>query len=117
MDDILIYIRSEEENLRYLNYVLRKLHQEKLLVNLKKCSFFKEELVYLGFFISVDGLKMDPEKVKAITEWPSLRNVFQVRIFHGLASFYIKFIRDFSNINAPIIDTIKKDRKPFKWTV
>ena len=85
-------------------------------MNLKKCSFFKEELVYLGFVISADGLKMDPEKIKAITEWPSPRNVFEVRSFHGLASFYRKFIRNFRKINAPIIDTIKKDRQPFKWT-
>ena len=68
LDDILIYSRSKEEHIRHLNYVLRKLHQEKLLVNLKKFSFMKRELVYLGFVISVEGLKMDPEKIKAIIE-------------------------------------------------
>ena len=49
LDNILIYNRSKEEHIRNMNYVLRKLHQEKLFVNLKKCSFMKEELVYLVY--------------------------------------------------------------------
>ena len=60
LNDILIYNRSKEEHIRHLNYVLRKLHHETLLVNMKKHSFMKEELVYLGFVISTDGLEMEP---------------------------------------------------------
>jgi hypothetical protein len=86
------------------------------LINLKKCSFRKTYLVYLGFVISQDRLKMDPEKVKAIKEWPSLRNIYEVVIFHGLASFNIEFIRNFSRICAPIVDPIRKEHQPFKWT-
>ena len=59
---------------------------------------------------------MDQEKVKAIIEWPSPRNIFEVRSFHGLTSFYRKFIINFSNINVPILETIKKDKQPFVWT-
>ena len=68
------------------------------------------KLVYLGFVISRDGLKMDPEKVQAIIDWPSPRNIFEVRSFHGLASFYRKFINNFSVIYASIVEIIKKDR-------
>ena len=73
--------------------------------------------MYLGFVISRDRLKMDPEKVQAIIDWPSPRNLFEVRIFHGLAIFYRKFINNFSGICASIVETIKKDRKPCQWTV
>jgi hypothetical protein len=117
LNDILIYSQSKEEHIRNLKYVLQKLHQEKLLINMKKCTFMKKELVYLGFVVSDERLKMDPEKVKVITEWSTPRNVFEVRSFDGLASFYRNFIRNFSKINAPIIDIIKKDRQPFRWTV
>jgi hypothetical protein len=58
---------------------------------------------------------MDPEKVKEIKEWMSSRSMFEVRSFHGLISFYRKFIRDFSGICAPMMDTIKKKKKSFKW--
>jgi hypothetical protein len=69
------------------------------------------------FFISEEGLKMDLEKGKAIQEWPSPKNIFEVRSFHRLSSFYRKFIRNFNKIFAPIVETIKKYKQPFTWTV
>ena len=63
IDDILIFSRSKEEHLEHLKLVLRTMQKEKLLINLKKCSFMKEELIYFGFVVSKEGLKMDPEKV------------------------------------------------------
>ena len=88
LDDILVFSKSKEEHLEHLKLVLKTLQKEKLLINLKKCSFMKEEMVYLGFVISRDSLKMDSEKVQAIKNWPTPRSVFEVRSFHGLASFY-----------------------------
>ena len=94
----------------------KRLREDKLLINLKKCSFAKKELVYLGFVVSSKGLKMDPEKVKAILEWPTPRSTTEVRSFHGLVSFYRKFIKKLSGICAPLTETISGDRKEFKWT-
>ena len=59
---------------------------------------------------------MDLEKVQEIIDWTSPRNIFEVRIFHGLESFYRKFIKNFSGICASIVETIKKDRHSFSWT-
>jgi hypothetical protein len=116
LDDILIFSRTKEEQLRHLTLVMRRLQHEKLLINLKKSSFMKTELIYLGFMICSNELKMDPKKVKAIKEWSSPRSMFEVRSVHGLASFYREFIRDFSWICAPMMDTVKKWHKSFKWT-
>jgi hypothetical protein len=71
LDDILVYNRTNEEHLRFLKLVLRKLQQKKLLINMEKKSLMKIKLFYLGFVISQYGLKMDPEEVKSIKEWPS----------------------------------------------
>jgi hypothetical protein len=59
---------------------------------------------------------MDPDKVEVIKNWPSPRNVFEVRSFHGLASLYRIFIRNFSGISVAMIDTVKKRHKSFHWT-
>ena len=64
LDDKLIFSKTKGEHLRHLTSVMEKLQQEKLLINLKKSSLMKKELIYSGFVISSNKLKMDPEKVK-----------------------------------------------------
>ena len=115
LDDILIFKKTKEEHLEHIRKVLQRLKEEKLLINLKKCSFMQEEIVYLGFLISANGLKMDPEKVKAILEWPTPENVVEVRSFHSLASFCRKFIKNFSVVCNVMTNTTRGDKKEFKW--
>jgi hypothetical protein len=116
LDDILIFSKTEAEHLKHLATVMKRLQQEKLLINMKKSSFMKTELIYLGFVISADKLKMDPDKVEVIKNWPSPKSIFEVRSFHGLASFCRKFIRNFNGISTPMMDTVMKRHKYFHWT-
>ena len=109
LDDILIFDKTKEENFEHVRQVLQILKEEKLMINLKKCSFMQEEIVYLGFVISTDGLRMDPKKVKEILEWPTLENVGEVRSFQGLASFYKRFIRNFNSICNAMTTTMRGD--------
>jgi hypothetical protein len=115
-DDILVFSKTKKEHLKHLTLVMRKFEQEKLLINLKKSYFMKKNLIYLGFVISSNELKMDPEKAIAIKEWSLPRSIFKVRSFHGLESFHRKFIRKFCGICAPMMDTVNKKCKYFNWT-
>jgi hypothetical protein len=74
-DDIVVFSNNKEDHLQHLKIILDALRKHKLYVKLKKCKFLQESLVFLGFFISAEGVKMDSKKVIAILEWPSPRSI------------------------------------------
>ena len=91
-DDILIYSKNEEEHLSHLRKVLLALRANKLYINLKKCSFMTNHLLFLGFIVGKDGIQIDEMKVTVIQEWLAPKTMREVQSFHGLATFYRRFL-------------------------
>jgi len=83
------------------------LEKEKFFGNLKKCTFFTNEVTFLGYIVSEDGIKVDESEIEAIRTWPIPKSIHDVRSFNGIASFYRRFIRNFSTILAPMTEVLK----------
>jgi len=113
-DNILIYSKEIDEHISHVRQVLDVLRKESLYVNLKKCDFCMDRIVFLGYVVSAKGIEMDEAKVNAIQEWPTPKSIIDVRNFHGLASFYRRFVKDFSTIASSLTEIVKKV-VGFRW--
>ena len=83
-------------------------------IRASKCDWAKSEVTYIGHVISKDGLKPNPARVIKVKDFPTPRNVDEVRSFLGLANYYRKFIQNFSHIAHPI-NTLLKKNVAFQW--
>src|SRR5271156_2056947 len=113
LDDILIFSDDPSKHKEHVREVLRRLRQHGLYCRPDKCKFNTDSVEYLGFFLSKDGLKMDPSKVKTILDWPEPRRVKDIQSFLGFANFYRHFISDYSRIVVPLT---RLTRKGVPWT-
>ncbi|OXA47645.1 Retrovirus-related Pol polyprotein from transposon opus [Folsomia candida] len=103
-----------EEHLVHIRLVFERLREARLSINLEKSHFAKRELSFLGHLITQSGLVRQPEKVRAIVDFPEPRTVKQLLRFHGMAVWYSSFINNFSSIAAPLYRLLRKKVR-FVW--
>ena len=115
LDDIVVFAKTAEEHLRRLEIVFERLLNAGLKIKPGKCSFFQRSVAFLGHIVSGDGIETDPEKIRALMEWPVPTSVTEVRSFLGLASYYRRFVRDFSKLAKPMNVLTQKNHR-FEWT-
>jgi len=114
LDDIIVFGTDFDVAYSNLEEVFQRLIEAKLKLKPKKCFLFRNEVEYLGHLVSSEGIKPCANKVEAVKEWPTPENLKEVRGFLGLASYYRRFIPDFSEMASPLVHLTKKDVR-FEW--
>jgi hypothetical protein len=113
-DDILVYSKTLEDHLKHLELVFSCLLHNQFFLKASKCTFAQESISYLGHIVSFNGVGPDPEKIKAMVDWPTPTTLKQLRGFLGLTGFYRKFVHKYATIASPLTDLLKKDA--FLWS-
>ena len=108
IDDILVYSKDAQEHEQHLKIVLQTLKEKKLYSKLSKCDFWLKEVSFLGYIVSVEGIRVGPTKIKTVVNWKPPRNVTEVRSFYGLAGYYKRFVRGFTVIASLLTKLLRK---------
>ena len=114
LDDIVIYSHNLQTQIENLKLVFQKLREFNLKLQPDKCEFLRREVGYLGHVITEEGVKPNPDKIKAVTQFSTPSSPKDIKSFLGLVSYYRRFIPDFSKIAKPLTSLLRKDTV-FKW--
>jgi hypothetical protein len=114
-DDILVYGEGDtEENAiqdhdQKLTVLMKRCRERRLVLNKDKLRLREKEVRLVGHLLTADGLKPDPEKVKAVNEMPNPSDVAEMRRFLGFVNYLSKFLPSLSDICKPLRKLTVKD--------
>ncbi len=117
LDDILIMGETREELGQNTREVLRRLRAAGLYVKLEKCYFEVTEVPFLGFILTPQGVRMDPDRISTVMDWPEPERLRELQSFLGFGNFYRRFIREYSRIAQPMTRQLRTaNGQRFQWT-
>jgi len=85
-----------------------------LLLKVKKCALFQEEVPFLGHIICKEGIKTQPDKIDKILHWPTPESVRELRTWLGLVNYYFPYVPNMAAIAAPLYKLLRKNQE-FQW--
>ncbi len=115
LDDILIFSPSLQVHVQHVRRVLQRLLENRLFAKAEKCMFHAQSVTFLGSVVSAEGISMDPDKVRAVIDWPVPDSRVALQRFLGFANFYRRFIRNFSQVAAPLT-FLTSSKTRFAWS-
>ena len=92
IDDTAIATKSFKNHIKILNILFAKLLYNNFTIRLDKCNFLKEQILFLGFSMLIDGIKPDPSRIKIIEEFEAPKNQTQLQQFLGVCNYYRRFV-------------------------
>ncbi|GKC74451.1 reverse transcriptase domain-containing protein, partial [Tanacetum coccineum] len=118
VDDIVIKIKTEPEMIKDIKETPLILKKVNMKLNLKKCSFGMEEGKFLGYIVTFEGIRANPEKTKVVVNMPSPSNLKQMQWLSRKLAALNRFLSKVAERALPCLDTLKKctNKKDFHWT-
>lgn len=111
LDDILISSNTEEEHIEHVREVLERLQRFHLYAKLSKCNFHQPEVKFLGFVVRLEGIKLDPSRLATVADWPIPATFHDIQVFRDFTGYFRRFIRNYSELTAPLTDLLKGMKK------
>ncbi|GJZ73042.1 reverse transcriptase domain-containing protein [Tanacetum coccineum] len=118
VDDMVIKSRTEQDIIKDIEQTFSTLRRINMKLNPKKCSFGMEEGKFLGYIVTSEGIRANPEKTKAVMDMPSPRTLKQMQSLSGKLAALNRFLSKSAERSLPFLDTLKKctNKKDFRWT-
>ena len=115
VDDILVWGETVDQHDERLEKVLKRAEEINLKLNPGKCKIRVDKVTYIGHLLSAEGIKPDPEKVRALVDYPAPKNKQELQRFLGMINYVSKFVQNFSENTAAIRENLKKENE-WSWT-
>ena len=114
LDDVIVYSKTKEDHLRWLQAVFEWFHEHGLKLKPSKCSFLRKQITFLGHEVSTDGMMPGNLNLKGIAEMAPPANYTEVRRFLGMTGFFRRFIKNYACIAKPLNDILEGEASKLK---